>query len=96
MTIDKQYLLINFEIDSSKMDEHPYAYSIMENHFKTMQLAKRYQNLVVNETFKRFREELTDANEDTKLLEWTDVTIEKLKEKIDERLRGLKSHGRNH
>ncbi|HIP11770.1 MAG TPA: hypothetical protein EYG73_03525 [Arcobacter sp.] len=65
-------------------------------HFDNLHLAERYSNLVINEVFKRFRDEYVDTDNETKKPFFLDILIKELRKDIDRKLRSFRSYNSNH
>lgn len=96
LLVDKNYLVVQFFINSSIEVDHPYEYQIIKSHFDNLHLAHRYTNLIINEVFKQFRDEYVETDDDTRKPFFLNVTIEELKRDIEKKIRSFQSYNINY
>ncbi len=96
LSVEKNYLVVEFSIDTNIESTHEYGSHIIKSHFNGLHLAERYKNLIINEVFKRFFNEYVNVDNDSKKPFFLDVSTEELKKDIEKKLRSLRSYNINH
>ncbi len=96
LSVDKNYLVVEFFIDPSVEADHPYEYQIIKSHFDSLHLADRYTNLIINEVFKQFRDEYVETDDETRQPFFLNVTLEELKRDIEKKIRSFQSYNINY
>jgi len=92
LTVLDKYLLVEFFIDDSIQSDHPYEYQIIKNHFENLNLESRYNNLIIKEVFRKFKDEYIDPI--TK--QFDDIELKDIKKDIQKKLRGFHTSNNNH
>ena len=68
-----------------------YEYTIMKNHFEAMNLKINYMNQIVNQKFKKFKNEYIDKKSRT----YYETSMDEIKRDIDKKIRGYQDENIN-